>query len=527
MNVHVVSTPDEVVSLLNDIENQPTKPPSLYLDIEGVSLSRHGSVSIIQLFNVPQNHVFLIDIFGLRHAAFDTPNRSGITLRSVLESEIIPKVFFDVRNDSDALFAHFNIFLGASSDVQLLKAATQPWAQRLAGLKHCIEHDAQLSVDVLKNWQTVKAKGIRLFSAEHGGSYEVFNVRPLLQDIIIYCAQDVVHLPVLWRTYVDRLSKNWLKRVEAETEKRVLLSQAEFYDPKGGDKVWSPWAKNVKDKSWNGAKRGNMRQNERNEHPPIEHKTPKERMSVVQSVNMKLAHRQAEKVPGVHPSFSASAENPEQQASKQITNRMATQVNKGIPKFKHELIPSHAILPARSKHEAKANPVGEVHHKIHTPVTSTKWACTTCNREMLESQSEAHIAGKAHIARVKQASSAASNGPSLPSTREIDFSQTANTSTTKKRKAKAKAKAGIASKQANFEGTGSKNTQAGARAPVTSTYLPYEPRGNEDWGFVGFDHGWSLGGSEQDDYWLRGGYDYGLCDKDCGWCGHCMDNVDI
>ncbi|CZT43994.1 uncharacterized protein RSE6_04112 [Rhynchosporium secalis] len=25
---------------------------------------------------------------------------------------------------------------------------------------------------------------------------------------------------------------------------------------------------------------------------------------------------------------------------------------------------------------------------------------------------------------------------------------------------------------------------------------------------------------------MYGGYDWGLCDKDCGWCGHCADGVD-
>ncbi|KAK0663230.1 hypothetical protein DIS24_g1369 [Lasiodiplodia hormozganensis] len=28
-------------------------------------------------------------------------------------------------------------------------------------------------------------------------------------------------------------------------------------------------------------------------------------------------------------------------------------------------------------------------------------------------------------------------------------------------------------------------------------------------------------------YGFGDGYDWGLCDKDCGWCGHCMDGVDI
>ena len=521
MNVHIVNTTSEVVSLLNDIENQPTKPPSFYLDIEGVSLSRHGSISIIQFFNVSKNQVFLIDIFVLQQAAFDTPNWSGITLRSILESEIIPKVFFDVRNDSDALFAHFNISLRGTHDVQLLKAATQPWAKWLPGLRQCIEHDAQLSVNVLKDWQTVKANGRKLFSAEHGGSYEVFNVRPLLQDIITYCAQDVVHLPILWSTYSAKLSKSWLKRVEAETVKRVMMSQAESYDPSGDYKVWSPWAKNLKDKDLNSSRKGSVRQNDGNGLPVIEYQRPKDRMSVVQLDNMKLTRRQAERVPRMHPSFPASLGNTEQQASKRITNIMAAQVNEGIPKVKDELTLSDTVLPARGKRKAKAKPVGEVYSKIHTLVTSTIWTCTTCSREMLESQKEAHLAGKAHVARVN------STGLSLPGTGEIDFSHTAKTSTTMKGKAKAKAKAKTASEQVKSGVTGSKSTQRRAKAAVTSTYPPKEPCGNADWGFVGFDHSFSLGAPEQDYYWLGGGYNYGLCDKDCGWCGHCMDNVDI
>lgn len=249
-------------------------------------------------------------------------------------------------------------------------------------------------------------------------------------------------------------------------------------------------------------------------------------MSVVQLVNMKLANRQAENVPRMHSYFPALVGNPEQQASKRITIGAAP-VKKGVPQVKHELTLSHTVLPTRGERKTKAKPVGEIHDNIRTPVTSAMWTCITCNRKMLESQKEAHLGGKAHIARVKQVPSAASNEFSLPSTGKIDVSQIAKTSTTKKGRGKAKAKAGIASEQAKFGVTGSKGTQRRAKTAVTSTYSTYEPCGNADWGFIGFNHGFSLSGSEQNDYHFGGGDDYGLCDKDCGWCGHCMDNVNI
>ncbi|OCK88165.1 uncharacterized protein K441DRAFT_669587 [Cenococcum geophilum 1.58] len=34
------------------------------------------------------------------------------------------------------------------------------------------------------------------------------------------------------------------------------------------------------------------------------------------------------------------------------------------------------------------------------------------------------------------------------------------------------------------------------------------------------DHNWALGEGNSD------GYNWALCDKDCGWCGHCADHVD-
>ncbi|KAL4963974.1 uncharacterized protein BDV14DRAFT_201232 [Aspergillus stella-maris] len=36
----------------------PNTPPSLYVDVEGVNLSRHGTVSILQVYHLPQDKVY-------------------------------------------------------------------------------------------------------------------------------------------------------------------------------------------------------------------------------------------------------------------------------------------------------------------------------------------------------------------------------------------------------------------------------------------------------------------------------------
>jgi exonuclease 3'-5' domain-containing protein 1 len=59
----------------------------------------------------------LVDIYTLGDKAFPTIGAGGRTLKGILESDSIPKVFFDVRNDSDALFSHFQIRLAGIHDL--------------------------------------------------------------------------------------------------------------------------------------------------------------------------------------------------------------------------------------------------------------------------------------------------------------------------------------------------------------------------------------------------------------------------
>ena len=185
MAINIVDSSTSLISLLNDLENQPTNPPSIYLDIEGIKLSRHGSISIIQLFCLPKNRIFLIDVFVLQEAAFNTTNLSGTSLRSILESPTTPKVFFDVRNDADALYSHFNISLQNVHDIQLLEVATRSRSKdRVTGLGNCIKYEVRLSAEAERKWKATKERGIALFSEQDGGSYEVFNARPMLQGVI-------------------------------------------------------------------------------------------------------------------------------------------------------------------------------------------------------------------------------------------------------------------------------------------------------------------------------------------------------
>ena len=135
----------------------------------------------------PTNQVYLLDILVLREKAFNTPGQSGTDLRAILQSEIIPEVFFDVRNDADALFAHFGVSVEGVVDVQLMEVAARRSSRGLlAELGKSIEQDAQLKDEAIKQWKATKEKGLSLFAPERGGSYEIFNTRPLPEDIITF-----------------------------------------------------------------------------------------------------------------------------------------------------------------------------------------------------------------------------------------------------------------------------------------------------------------------------------------------------
>jgi exonuclease 3'-5' domain-containing protein 1 len=155
-----------------------------------------------------------------------------------LESDTIPKVFFDVRNDSDALYSIFQISLAGIEDLQLMELATRRFGRKYVnGLARCIENDARLSSGDRTSWNTAKDKGLRLFAPERGGNYEVFNERPLSEEIRLYCVQDVKFLSLLWSFYNGKMTRAWKQKVLESFKDRVAESQAEDYNGKGQHKT--------------------------------------------------------------------------------------------------------------------------------------------------------------------------------------------------------------------------------------------------------------------------------------------------
>lgn len=242
----LVNTLAALQEFLNYLPPCNDKRPNLYIDLEGDDLCRHGTLSLVTIFVESRRNVHLIDVATLKAQAFSTAGNDGRTLKSLLESKDIIKVFFDIRNDSDALFSHYGIRVQGIEDVQLMELATRSHSKRLFnGLAKCIENNSDIGYQEKREWNVVKSRGQILFKTGRDG-YAIFDRRPLPADVQEYCVQDVAFLPKLRDSHRAKLcDAAWLK-IQEETLARIALSQSSSYNGKGrhmalGPTGWQNW----------------------------------------------------------------------------------------------------------------------------------------------------------------------------------------------------------------------------------------------------------------------------------------------
>ncbi|KKK22439.1 hypothetical protein ARAM_007239 [Aspergillus rambellii] len=239
---NLVSTNADVAELVELLKKVPADPPSLFIDLEGVDLSRHGTISLLQIFALPQKQTHLVDIHKLKESAFTQASVSGATLKD------IPRVPFHQKKSSlmcamtrTPFIATFGINLAGIQDLQLMELATRRYSKkRIHGLAKCIENDAPMSTEEMQSWKAAKQQGLDIFAPERGGSYEVFNARPLAGEIIQYCIEDVRLLPRLWEKYNQKLTSHWRRKIDVEGQNRVRESQSSTFNGKGRHMTFAP-----------------------------------------------------------------------------------------------------------------------------------------------------------------------------------------------------------------------------------------------------------------------------------------------
>ncbi|KAK3989363.1 ribonuclease H-like domain-containing protein [Cladorrhinum sp. PSN332] len=229
----VIATTAELETFLSAI------PPSttLYLDLEGQSLCRHGTISLITILLHPQKIVRLVDVLSLGKSAFTTTSKDGKkSLKSIFEDPTVPKCLWDVRNDADALLALYNVNLAGVTDIQLLENASRRRDKTyLYGLDKAIQSDLRLRYPDYSRWKNTKTAITALMRSN------IFAVRPLDAKTIQYCANDVVHLPSLRDLYLKRIKPDWLEKAKQESARRVEEVHSPSYQPHSPNKKMGPW----------------------------------------------------------------------------------------------------------------------------------------------------------------------------------------------------------------------------------------------------------------------------------------------
>ncbi|KAK5134121.1 hypothetical protein LTR08_006896 [Meristemomyces frigidus] len=153
----------DMISLLLDVlEN--TNLMTLYLDFRGHHLGRNGALHVLQIYCLAVETVWFIHVSQLGAAVFDISVSSSDTLRGILESTQIRKVFWDCRGASDALFCRHGIRLCAASivDLQLLYCAVTKKAEMRARLKSvaaAVGSCINLPYEEEKEWFATREEG--------------------------------------------------------------------------------------------------------------------------------------------------------------------------------------------------------------------------------------------------------------------------------------------------------------------------------------------------------------------------------
>eukprot|EP00033_Pygsuia_biforma_P000309 GCRY01000377.1.p1 GENE.GCRY01000377.1~~GCRY01000377.1.p1 ORF type:complete len:608 (+),score=133.82 GCRY01000377.1:385-2208(+) len=198
---------------------------TLAVDLEGNNLSRHGSISLLQVDD--GRGTFLFDIKELGAEGFEEGG-----LKELLESRRMDKLIFDSRNDSDALWHLYSIALQGVVDIQILACMLErqqngndQQQEFLVGFGRALQL-LNISVDERESAQQVKKAGKTLFYSTMGSDHSIWDLRPLPAMLLKYAANDVHYLFDMYHQWQALIPMLRLRRL---SQQRVVDARcAEF-----------------------------------------------------------------------------------------------------------------------------------------------------------------------------------------------------------------------------------------------------------------------------------------------------------
>lgn len=212
-----IKSPRRLKELLQDLDKLPTKPPSIYID--GTGLGQDELIDL-QIWIPPTNKLYNISLRHLGATALSSVDDNLPSLRTILESDVVPKVGFDIRGLSRLLYSQFNVSLEGMCDLQLMELASRDDGESkkfLAGFAKCINEDVPSTNTAKVRWLTPgDTTNMHMFNSAGHVS------RKTMRRVELF--------PTLWAVYRRKLDAPsqafWLASVRTESRERVSESKA-------------------------------------------------------------------------------------------------------------------------------------------------------------------------------------------------------------------------------------------------------------------------------------------------------------
>ncbi|TGO53427.1 hypothetical protein BCON_0123g00020 [Botryotinia convoluta] len=180
----------------------------------GVGLSRDGAITFFTVTITSLNTTYTFDVQVLGDQVFNMVGNNGLSLRMILESKKFGQVWWDMRNDFEALSHHYNIHSHFELDLHLLDIMSARGNRaRLNSLIASVRKNqaGELRMNDPTLWRgysgtwSSKKKEVKGYLDWNG--FEALEIRPVNPIVILGCRIDTEILPELFDHLLQRLRR--------------------------------------------------------------------------------------------------------------------------------------------------------------------------------------------------------------------------------------------------------------------------------------------------------------------------------